>query len=254
MEFTTTTALLAIGAGLLAGVINTIAGSGSLVTLPMLIFLGLPPHVANGTNRLGVSLQSVVGLLTLKRHGALDLRGASWFVVPTLVGSVAGSIVATDVDAATLNLAIAAVMATMLVVLMIDPKRWLPSTGDSEPCRPHPLVLLLFLGIGFYGGFIQAGVGMLLLVGLVVAARIEPMRANAIKLLSNVVFVPVALLIFATQGQVDWAVGGVVAFGQMFGAYLAARFLAKSDRAGVWIRRVLIAVVAVSLLKLLSAV
>lgn len=251
LELTLTSSLLAIAAGALAGIINTVAGSGSLVTLSLLIFLGLPPHLANGTNRLGISLQSLVGLLTLKRHGALDLRGAGWYVLPVLAGAAAGALVAADIAEQTLNLAILLVMVVMLVLLFINPNRWIKSTGDQPIVRPPWLVLLAFVGIGFYGGFIQAGVGMLLLAGLVIGGGIDPMRANTIKLGLNFVFTTAALLIFAAKGQVLWGVGAVVAIGQVAGAYVAARFLARSERAGVWIHRVLIAVVALTVAKFL---
>ncbi len=248
MEFTPVTYALAIAAGILAGVVNTLAGSGSLITLPLLIFLGLPPHVANGTNRVGVTIQNIVGLLTLKRHGALELGQSGWYVVPTMIGAAAGAMVAADIDENVLKLAIGGIMAFMLVVLIVNPKKWLESS-DRAPERPRWWVLLGFVAIGFYGGFIQAGVGVLLLVGLVMGANLGAMHANSIKLFLTLLFTAVSLAIFAFNGQVAWTVGLVVAVGQALGAYLGARFLAQSDVAGVWIRRVLIAVVAISCLK-----
>lgn len=248
MEFTPLTYGLAIAAGMLAGVVNTLAGSGSLVTLPLLVFLGLPPHLANGTNRIGVTIQNIVSLATLKRHGALELQGSPWYVVPTLIGAAVGASVAVDIDERMLELAIGGIMAVMLVVLLVNPKRWLePRELNGE--RPRWWVLLGFVGIGFYGGFIQAGVGILLLIGLVMGAGLGAMHANAIKLFLTLLFTAVSLAIFAWNEQVVWSVGLVVAVGQACGAYLGARFLAESDAAAVWIRRVLIAVVAVSCLK-----
>lgn len=235
---------LAVLAGLLAGVVNTMAGSGSLVTLPMLVFLGLPTHVANATNRVGVTFQNIVGLTTLRRHGALQLQGSAWYVVPVLIGSVAGAQVAVVIDERALNLTIGGIMIAMFVVLLFNPREFL------EPREPHgerpPVVLLLaFFAIGFYGGFIQAGVGILLLVGLVVGAKLDAMHANGIKLFLTLLFTAAALVVFAWHGDVMWDIGAIVAVGQGVGAWLAARFLADSDRAGIWIRRVLMLVVAV---------
>lgn len=248
LEFTPATYALAIAAGMLAGVVNTLAGSGSLVTLPLLVFLGLPAHVANGTNRVGVTIQNIVSLVTLKRHDALELSGSGWYVVPTLVGAAAGASVAADIDERMLEYAIGVVMLVMLVVLLVDPKRWIESRQASGE-RPAWYVLLGFVAVGFYGGFIQAGVGILLLVGLVMGAGLGAMHANAIKLFLTLLFTAVSLAIFALNDQVAWSVGLVVAVGQASGAYIGARFLAESESAGLWIRRVLIGVVAISCLK-----
>jgi uncharacterized membrane protein YfcA len=253
LELDPLTYALAIGAGLLAGIVNTMAGSGSLITLPMLVFLGLPTHVANGTNRVGVAIQNVVGLTTLHRHEALDLRGSPWFIVPTLLGAALGAQVAADLPEVWLDRAIGGVMVTMLLVLMINPKRWLDEETESENERPPWWLLLAFVGVGFYGGFIQAGVGVLLLVGLVMGAGLAPLRANGIKLFLTLLFTIASLVVFVIHDQVAWSVGLIVAIGQASGAWLAARFLAQSERAGVWIRRVLIAVVAISALKFFGA-
>lgn len=250
MDLTALQYVIAIVAGFFAGIVNTMAGSGSLVTLPMLVFLGLPTHVANGTNRVGVTIQSMVGLATLKKHDALDLDGSPWFIIPTLIGAALGAGVASEIDEALLDQAIGGVMVVMLIVLFINPKKWLgEEAADPDRGRPAWWLLLLFVGIGFYGGFIQAGVGVLLLVGLVMGAGLLPMHANGIKLFLALLFTGVALAVFAIQGQVNWFVGFVVATGQATGAWVAARFLAGNDKAGVWIRRALIAVVAVSALK-----
>lgn len=253
MEFEPITYALAIGAGLLAGIVNTMAGSGSLITLPMLVFLGLPTHVANGTNRVGVAIQNIVGLTTLKRHDALDLRGSAWFIIPTLLGAAAGAMVAADLPEVWLDRAIGGVMVTMLIVLFINPKRWLDDESSWQGDRPKWWLLLAFVGVGFYGGFIQAGVGVLLLVGLVMGAGLAPLHANGVKLFLTLLFTLASLAVFVFQDQVAWSVGLVVATGQATGAWIAARFLAQNERAGVWIRRVLIAVVAVSALKFFGA-
>ena len=147
-----------------------------------------------------------------------------------------------------LELAIGVIMAVMLVVLIVNPKRWTEPAQALES-RPRWWVLLGFVGVGFYGGFIQAGVGILLLVGLVMGAGLGAMHANSIKLFLTLLFTAASLAIFALNDQVAWSIGLVVALGQASGAYAGARFLAHSETASVWIRRVLIAVVAVSCAK-----
>ena len=242
---------VAILAGILAGIVNTMAGSGSLVTLPMLVFLGLPTSVANGTNRVGVTFQAMVGLATLRSRGALQLRSAGWFVVPIVLGAVAGAQVAAEIDERALNLAIAAIMVGTLIALLLRPQQFLAKAEAHDGARPKWWLLLAFVGIGLFGGFIQAGVGILLLVGLVMGAKLEPMHATGVKLSLTLLFTSSALAVFVWHGQVDWVLGGIVAVGQGLGAWLAARFLAGNERAGLWIRRALIAVVAVSSVKFL---
>jgi len=111
---------LALLAGSVAGAINTLAGSGSLITLPVLVFLGLPPTVANGTNRVGVLLQNVIGMVTLRRGGKLPLTGSGWYVVPTLIGAGAGAYVASQVDDRAMNWVIGVVMLLMLGVAFLN--------------------------------------------------------------------------------------------------------------------------------------
>ena len=239
--------ILALGAGVLAGAINTLAGSGSLITLPMLVFLGLPPTVANGTNRVGIVLQNIVGIATLRRGGKLSVDGWSAFAVPVLLGAALGAIVAVDVDEALMNDFIGAVMILMLLVVILRPKRWLRQAEDKKATWWR---FLVFVAIGFYGGFVQAGVGILLLVGLVVGAGFDAVRANGVKLLLTLIFTLVALPIFAWNEQVDWFLGGLMGVGQGIGAYFSARFAVKSENAGVWIRRLLIVVASISATKL----
>lgn len=253
MDLPLWTYALAVVAGLFAGIVNTMAGSGSLVTLPMLVFLGLPTPIANATNRVGVTVQNIVSLTTLRRRGALELQSSAWYVVPVLIGSVAGAQVAVELDERTLNLVIGGIMAAMLIVLLFNPRDFLAERTPQPGDRPAWWLLPVFLGIGFYGGFIQAGVGIMLLVGLVIGAKLGAMHANGIKLFLTLLFTAAALLVFAWHDQVDWAIGAIVATGQGAGGWVAARFLSESERAGVWIRRALIAVVAVSCFKFFGA-
>src|SRR5262245_57760944 len=144
--------------GFAAGFINTLAGSGSLLTLPVLILLGLPANVANGTNRVGVLLQNVVAVATFRRHGALDAKGAWRLIVPAVAGSLVGAALAVDLDEALLRRIIAVLMLVMLGVMLLRPERWL-AEHKRERAAPAWVEIPLFFAIGFHGGFIQVGVG-----------------------------------------------------------------------------------------------
>ncbi len=241
--------ILAILAGAVAGVINTLAGSGSLVTLPMLVFLGLPANVANATNRVGVVFQNIVGIATFQRAGALETSGALWLTLPALPGALLGTWIATILDADQMETSIGVVMVLMLIVILIEPKKWLRKESSVKPGRPGWLTLAIFFVIGIYGGFIQAGVGVFLLAAMVLIEGYSLTHANAIKLVIVLAFTLVALALFAASGQVNWGIGLLMAVGQSIGAWLAARFATRYENANLWVRRLLIAVVVIAIVR-----
>ncbi len=244
MDLHWTSYLLAIVGGGLAGFINTLAGSGSLVTLPILVFLGLPANVANGTNRVGIVIQSIVGTASMRRAGALEVAAAPRFVLPTLAGALLGAWLATELSAQTMNRVIGVIMVIMLGVILSNPKRLIQSKGPDEERGPTPWwTTPLFFAIGVYGGFLQAGVGVMLLLGLVLGGGFDILRANALKILIALCFTVPALIIFALDGLVYWPFGVLVGVGQAIGAWAAVRFATGSERANLWTRRLLIAVV-----------
>jgi hypothetical protein len=241
--------VLAAFAGVVAGIINTLAGSGSLITLPMLVFLGLASPVANATNRVGVLLQNAVGMATLRRAGRLNLKGAGWLVGPSLLGGLLGALLATRLSKEGMDVTIGVVMVLMLVVVLLEPNRWLRQHSEVKPGRPQLWVLILFFVFGVYGGFIQAGVGVFLVAAMVLGIGYNLVDANGLKLVLVFGFTAVALLVFASRSQIRWDVGLLMASGQSLGAWLAARFAAKAKRANVYIRWLLIVVIVASIWK-----
>jgi uncharacterized membrane protein YfcA len=238
---------LAIGAGILAGIINTLAGSGSVITLPMLVWLGLPANVANGTNRIGVIVQNAVGISTFRSSGALDLRGWAWLTAPAVLGSLLGAQIAVDLNEQAMNYAIGIVMVIMLFMVMYNPQQWLRVHSIVTPGRPDLLTLVIFFVIGIYGGFIQAGVGIFLLAAMVMRVGYNLAHANAVKLIIILAFSIAALFVFIANGQVNWWLGILMAIGQSIGAWMAARFATTNKDANLWVRRLLIAVILLSI-------
>ena len=237
-------------AGLLAGFINTLAGSGSLVSLPMLIFVGLPANVANGTNRVAILLQNIVGVRGFHSQGMMQWRHAFWLAVPAALGAIVGAQVAVDLPEQTMRRAIGAIMVLFLFVLLINPKRWILGKEGQVRERPDWKELAIFFLIGIYGGFIQAGVGIFLLAGLVLGAGFDLVRANAIKVFIVLFFTVPALFVFFINGQVNWGWGLLLALGNMSGAWLATRFAGRPG-AAVWVHRLLVVVVVYSAARLL---
>ncbi len=239
-----------IAAGFVAGFINTLAGSGSLVTLPLLIFIGLPATVANGTNRVAILLQNVVAVRGFRREKMLDLRQGLWLAAPAVVGALVGAHIAVGLDEAIMRRTIGVLMVVMLAVILIRPKRWLEGRSVDELSRPSWSQFVIFFAVGAYGGFIQAGVGIFLLAALVLSAGYDLVRANGVKALIILCFTVMALAVFIINDQVDWLVGLVLAIGNMSGAWVATRTAIK--RGAIFVRWLLIAVLVVSAVLLLG--
>lgn len=240
---------LVLLAGVTAGGMNALAGSGSLVTLPALVWLGLPSTIANGTNRVGIVVQCLIGVETFRQGDELDLEGTHWLIGPAALGALVGAWIATRLDAAQTDMVIGVVMIGMLGVLLADPQTWLRETTETFEGRPPWWLLGLLFVVGIYGGFIQAGVGVLMLATLVLGAGYEVVEANAVKLLIALVFTSGALAVFLYNGRVNWAYGALLAVGQGTGAWLGARFAVESDEAARWIRRLLIGIVTFAALE-----
>lgn len=240
-------------AGLLTGVINTLAGSGSLITLPVFIFIcGLPADVANGTNRIGALFQSATGVRAFQKQGELHTKGIAWIAVPIVLGAALGAQIAVSLDEKMMNYSIGGLMVFMLVVLLVNPKRWIRETEASLSHNKKPLNILAFFLIGIYGGFIQAGVGIFLLAGLVLLSRYSLKASNGIKLLVVFLFNIPAIIIFFKMNQIHFGYGLAMAVFQSVGAYMGVNWIAKIPNANVWIHRLLILIVIASALKFLG--
>ncbi len=240
---------LVIFIGILTGFINTLSGSGSLISLPILMFIGLPPHVANGTNRVGILFQNLVGTANYHRQKVLEVPMGIKVAIPAILGSIAGAFVVLEMSERAVEISVAVVLLLMLIPLWFKPKQWLEGKDLSE--KKHNVILrwVIFFIIGMYGGFIQAGVGIFLLAALVLNAGYDLVKANALKVFINLIFTPFALLVFILQGQVDWGVGLTLALGNAIGAYLASRWSVAWGPA--FVRYVLVVVIIGSGIKLL---
>ncbi len=241
---------LTIAAGIACGFINTLAGSGSLISLPLLMLLGLPANVANGTNRVAILLQTMVAVDKFRQDKTFNMRRGLLLALPAIVGGIAGAQIAVNLNEEVMETVIGVLMVIMLVVMFVQPDRWLKGRPEMLDRRPGWLQVVTFFFIGMYGGFIQVGVGIFLLAGLVLAAGYELVGANIIKNLIVMCFTVFALAVFVLNGQVAWLPGLVLALGNMIGAWMGARIALRKGAA--FVRWVLVAVIVVSASSLLG--
>ncbi len=225
-------AILAV-AGVLATVINVMAGGGGMIVLPALMALGLPADVANGTYRLGVVTQSVAGTAAFHRHGKLDSASIVPILIPTILGAVCGALLATWIPRELLKPIMLVTMIAMAALIVFRKQTLIP--GDGAPLTPRDLPrsnVGLFLA-GVYGGFIQAGVGFLLLGVLVGTLRHDLITANALKLVVTLAFGTVSLGIFVWAGMVSWTPAVILAASSIVGARLGVRLVMKVPATGL---------------------
>lgn len=228
MELSVTHLIMLLGAGLIAGAVNTIAGGGSNLTLPALMLLGMPAEVANGTNRVAVTLQCVVALRGFDRHRSLDRSALMPILVPNLLGGLLGAVTAALIPGLYLKPLLLGTIITMSILILVRPATVAPPPG-TVPLDPRqkPIAWWSLFAAGVYGGFVQAGVGFILLGALAGVLRYDLLRANALKTACALAFTSVALLVFILFGQVWWVPGLTLALGSMTGAYLAVGFAVR---------------------------
>lgn len=242
--------LIALLGSFIAGGINTLAGNGSAITLTILTeLLGLPGNLANGTNRVGIFTQSLAGSWAFFRAGRLSWAQSRLYILLTTLGAVGGIIAATQVSNAAFMQVFRALLVLMFLVILVKPKRWLREDTEARTL-PLWLSIPIFLALGFYGGFIQMGMGVFFLAAMVLVARYNLIDGNAVKVLVVGLYTGVAVAIFAWQGLIDWELGGLMAVGQTAGGYLTARFAATDPRAGKWAYYILVAVVLLAILRM----
>jgi len=214
---------LLILAGFMVGVINTIAGSGTVITYSLFMMLGLPVNMANGTIRLGVIMQTLASTLSFKKHNALDWKKGFKLAIPVVIGSIVGAQIAVEINDAIFEKILAVVLIIMLFFIFYRPERWLKDQVHKIQSKPTFIQLFLFFIMGLYGGFIHIGVGIFMLSVLVLNAGYDLVKANAIKVMTVFLYSPFALAVFIMNDQVHYGMGLIAAIGNVFGGIVGSR-------------------------------
>lgn len=218
-------------AGLLAGFLNVMAGGGSLITLPILIFLGLPVAVANGTNRFAILAQNIAAVGSFRRKGYSDVREGTAYALTTVPGAIAGAFVAISVGEGVFRAILAAVLVLSVIGLLVPSRRG--GNDGIKPKRARLLSFLAFFAIGFYGGFIQASVGFLLMIVLHKMLGYDLVRTNMHKVLIVFVFSVPAFAVFVVTGNVAWTIALALAVGNSGGAVVATHVSIKGGEKAI---------------------
>lgn len=232
-----------IFAGFAVGIINTMAGSGTVLTFSILMALGIPAPMANGTIRLGVIMQTGTAALRFHKNNKLDVKKGIILAIPVIIGSVIGAIIAVNMPHALFEKIIGVSLLILLVFIIFDPKKWLVEQKEKTNKKVSVFQFILFLFVGLYGGFIHIGVGIFLLSSLVLQVGYDLVKANALKVFIVFLYSPFALAVYVFGGQVEWMLGLVAAIGNFAGGYVGSNLAIKKGAS--FIRVLLIVIVVI---------
>ena len=237
------TYLVGIGAGFL----NVVAGGGSMLTLPLLTFLGLGIGVANGTNRVAILLQNIVATRQFKREKVNVLRKALTLAIPATLGAIVGTLIVVQIDRNMLQKIVGVLLLAMGAFMISKPSIW--EKGLKSKNKNKWLSYLIFFAIGIYGGFIQAGVSFFFIAALVLVEGLDLIKTSAAKVTIIAIYTVASLTIFVANGKVDWIIGFVLAVGNMTGAVLGTKFTIL--KGAKWIKYVVFVAIIAGAVKFL---
>ena len=247
MEFDLLSYALFFVAAFLGGFIDAIAGGGGLITLPAIMAMGVPPHLALGTNKLQGVFGSFTATLNFTKKGLIDYKECFVGIVFTFIGAAIGATLILFLNANFLKIIIPFLLIAIFIYTLFMPK-----IGESDRAAKmnERLFYIIFgLVLGFYDGFFGPGAGsfwmfaMVALIGLNLKKAVA--HTKALNFTSNIV----ALGVFIAGGQILWLVGFLMAVGQILGAYFGSNLVIKKEVK--FIRTMFLIVVAATICKLL---
>lgn len=228
---------LIIAVGFLAAFLNTVGGGGSLFSVPILTFIGLPITIANATSRVAILFQNIFAVGGFRSKGVeLPWPYAIYLGMASLGGGLAGSLLAAHVPDDVFKKIFVVVMFISVGLILYDPFK---SKGEEKLTpKAQWTGVFFFLFIGVYGGFVQAGIGFLVIAVLSLVNNLSLVKSNYVKVFAAIVYTGVSVVVFALEGKINWYIGLVLAIGHALGGWYASRWSVKAGE--VWIKRVMI--------------
>ena len=239
---------LLILVGFIAGIINILAGGGSLLTLPMLIFLGLPPHIANGTNRVAIIIQNIFAVKGFQSKGIKTYPFSLYLAIPATIGAIIGAIVGIKIEGELFNKILGIVMLVIVIYMVLKSNKISKNNIERIKGKYFWLSIIAFFFIGLYGGFIQAGVGFIILFTLSNINQFSLVKSNAIKVTVALIYTLVAVAIFAYNDSVNWKYGLILSLGNATGGWVTSRWSVNKD--DKFVKKILIIMVLAMAIKL----
>jgi len=242
--------LLLFVIGTVAGMLNVMAGGGSALTLPALIFLGLDSTLANGTNRVAILIQNIFAILSFRQQKVHEFKTSLQMALWTVPGGIAGAIAAVKIDDQWFQRILAIVLIGVVLSMIFSPHKRITELSNDSNTKKW-LVYPAMFGIGFYGGFIQVGVGFIIMATLFHLLRLDLVFVNMHKVFIVFIYTLPALGIFIWSGNVDWKWGLSLAVGNSCGGWWAAQLaVKKGDNIIRWILLVALFIMALKLLNI----
>ena len=219
-----------IVAGFAAGLVNVMAGGGSIITVPIMMFLGVPGPVANGTNRITIVAHNAAAIATYLKHGVPHAKLCFTLTVVAIPPAIFGAYLSTMLNNEQFAWMLAGVMVAVLLLMQGQGSG---SNGSESPAQPKNMIAghLLMAVAGFWGGFIQIGMGFVVLPIMHRVMGLSLVDTNILKVFIIFVYTLLTIVVFATTSEVLWLIGLIAALGNIVGGYAGAKLtLSKGDK------------------------
>lgn len=223
--------ILLVVVGFIAGFINTVAGGGTLLSMPMLIFMGLPPTIANGTNRVAIVLQTFIGVLGFKSKGVKTYPFSIYMGIMAFLGALIGAKIAVLMPEELFKKVLSAIMIFVIIVMTVTSKHKFNFTEHRTKGKYLYISAIIYFFIGIYGGFINAGIGFIMLLIVPFLNKFSITETNATKVMVVCIYSLAAIITFALNDKINWKMGLILSIGNTTGAWVGSRWsVGKSEK------------------------